>query len=60
MIVWKVEGEGADGSYLDGEEFCIEFAANELARLLRLEFPENVYWVDSYERLADWEDANVL
>lgn len=22
---------------------------------LEAEFPENVYWVDSYERLTDWE-----
>lgn len=52
---WKVEGEGADGSYLDGDEFQSEEQANYARRMLEMEFPENVYWVDSYERLVDWE-----
>ena len=48
--VWKVEGEGADGTYLDGDEFVIELPAKEEARRLSLEFTDNTYWIDSYEK----------
>ena len=48
--VWKVEGESSDGDYLDGDEFQTEEEANYARRMLEMEFPENVYWVDSYER----------
>ena len=51
--VWKVEGESSDGDYLDGDEFQIEEQANYARRMLEMEFPENVYWVDSYERMTD-------
>lgn len=53
--VWKVEGESPSGSYLDGDEFQTEEQANYARRMLEMEFPENVYWVDSYERMTDWE-----
>lgn len=48
--VWKVEGESHDGNYLDGDEFQTEEEANYERRLLEMEFPENEYWLDSYER----------
>ena len=48
--VWKVEGESSDGGYLDGDEFPTEEEADYAHRMLEMEFPENVYWVDSYER----------
>ena len=51
--VWKVEGESSDGDYLDGDEFQIEEEANYARRMLEMEFPENVYWVDSYERVVE-------
>ena len=48
--IWKVEGESSDGNYLDGDEFRTEEEANYARRMLEMEFPENVYWLDSYER----------
>lgn len=48
--VWKVEGESHDGNYLDGDEFQTEEEANYERRMLEMEFPENMYWLDSYER----------
>lgn len=53
--VWKVEGESSDGDYLDGDEFSTEEEANYARRMLEMEFPENIYWLDSYERMSDWE-----
>lgn len=43
--VWKVEGESHSG-----DEFQTEEEANYARRMLEMEFPENVYWLDSYER----------
>lgn len=54
-LIWKVEGESSNGGYLDGDEFPTEEEANYARRMLEMEFPENVYWVDSYERMQDWE-----
>ena len=53
--VWKVEGESPDGNYLDGDEFQTQEEANYARRMLEMEFPENTYWLDSYERMKDWE-----
>lgn len=48
--VWKVEGESSEGDCLDGDESQTEEQANYARRMLEMEFPEHVYWVDSYER----------
>lgn len=43
---YKVEGETADGNYLDGESFETEQEADREVWALSQEFPENIYWVE--------------
>lgn len=44
--MYKVEGESADGNYLDGESFETEQEADREVMALSQEFPENSYWVE--------------
>lgn len=43
---YKVEGESVDGNYLDGRYFDTEQEAELEVSLLKLEFPENDYWIE--------------
>lgn len=43
---YKVEGESAEGNYIDGQYFDTEQEAEHEVFLLKSEFPENDYWTE--------------
>ena len=47
IIGYKVVGERQDGSWIEGETFDKEVSAVNEIYNLRMEFPDNEYWIES-------------